>query len=157
MGLSGAAATSAGLALLGGGAVAAGGLGVAGGTAIVAGVIGASGAGVGAAGTWLKGARPTEVIVESAKLEVFFEYLLIREGRSDDLQRLVVERLQQQISVLVDEINDLTAIVSQQQGASVELDELRTRLTEETEKRQVLERTLAEIERLQGEAAHGEA
>lgn len=157
MGLSGAAATSAGLALLGGGAVAAGGLGVAGGTAIVVGVIGASGAGVGAAGTWLKGARPTEVIVESAKLEVFFEYLLIREGRSDDLQRLVVERLQQQISVLVDEINDLTAIVSQQQGASVELDELRTRLTEETEKRQVLERTLAEIERLQGEAAHGEA
>jgi hypothetical protein len=36
LGLSGAAATSAGLALLGGGSVAAGGLGVAGGTAVVA-------------------------------------------------------------------------------------------------------------------------
>jgi hypothetical protein len=36
LGLSGAAATSAGLALLGGGSVAAGGLGVAGGTAVIA-------------------------------------------------------------------------------------------------------------------------
>lgn len=156
MGLSGAAATSAGLALLGGGAVTAGGLGMAGGTALVAGVVGAGGVGIGAAGSWLKGARPTEVVVESAKLEVLFEYLLIREEHSDELQRLVVERLQQHISELVDEINDLTAIVAEQQRATAEPDDLRNRLEEETEKRTVLERTLAELERMRREdATHG--
>lgn len=155
MGLSGAAATSAGLALLGGGAVAAGGLGVAGGTAIVAGVVGVSSAGMGAAGTWLKGARPNDVIVESAKLEVSFKYLLIREERSEELQRLVVERLQQQIAGLVTEINELTSIVAEQQGSNAERDELQVRLAEETEKRTVLERTLSDIQRMQTEAAHG--
>lgn len=44
MGLSGAAATSAGLAALGGGSLAAGGAGVAGGTLVVATVAGAAGA-----------------------------------------------------------------------------------------------------------------
>src|SRR5438105_1569824 len=48
MGLSGAAATSAGLAALGGGSLAAGGLGMAGGTMVVAG--GAAAAGAGAMG-----------------------------------------------------------------------------------------------------------
>lgn len=47
--LSGAAASSAGLAALGGGSLASGGLGMAGGTAVVTGVGGAAGAGVGAA------------------------------------------------------------------------------------------------------------
>ena len=148
MGLSGAAATSAGLALLGGGAVSAGGLGVAGGTALVAGLAGVGGAGMGAAGAWLKGAGVSEVVVESAKLEVLFEYLIIREERSDELQRLVVERLQQQISALVDEINDLTVLVDEQQRVSAERDELRMRLEEETEKRRVLERTLVDIKRM---------
>jgi uncharacterized membrane protein YebE (DUF533 family) len=48
LGLSGAAATSAGLAFLGGGSLAAGGLGMAGGTAIVTAALGASGAGLAA-------------------------------------------------------------------------------------------------------------
>lgn len=46
MGLSGAAATSAGLAFLGGGSLAAGGMGMAGGTAVVATALGAGGAGL---------------------------------------------------------------------------------------------------------------
>lgn len=154
MGLSGAAATSAGLALLGGGSVAAGGLGMAGGTAVIAGTAGVGAAGVGAAGTWLAGAPPTDVVVESAKLEVLFEYLLVREERSDDLQRLVVTRLQEQISDLVNEINNLTGLVSGLQDAGAERDELQVRLDEETEKRRVLEKTLASIEeqRRRGEA-----
>jgi hypothetical protein len=52
MGLSGAAATSAGLAALGGGSLAIGGAGMAGGTALISGVaagLGATGASVGAA------------------------------------------------------------------------------------------------------------
>ncbi|MEX2375153.1 MAG: hypothetical protein WD942_06145 [Dehalococcoidia bacterium] len=154
MGLSGAAATSAGLALLGGGSVAAGGLGMAGGTAILAGAAGVGAAGAGAAGTWLAGAPPTDVVVESAKLEVLFEYLLVREERSDDLQRLVVARLQEQISDLVNEINDLTGLVVDLKGVSHERDELQVRLDEETEKRRVLEKTLESFQhRLrQGEA-----
>ncbi|HEY3821859.1 MAG TPA: DUF726 domain-containing protein [Polyangiaceae bacterium] len=50
MGLSGAAATSAGLAALGGGAVAAGGFGMAGGTVVVAGGLGLMGGGFAGAG-----------------------------------------------------------------------------------------------------------
>jgi hypothetical protein len=148
MGLSGAAATSAGLALLGGGAVAAGGLGMAGGTAVIAGAAGVGAAGVGAAGTWLKGAPPTDVIVESAKLEVFFEYLLVRAEQTDELQRLVVSRLQEQIVDLVGEINELTVLVCEQRQVSAERDELQSRLDEEVEKRRVLERTLDEVQRL---------
>ena len=155
MGLGGAAATSAGLALLGGGSVAAGGLGMAGGTAIIAGTAGVGAAGVGAAGTWLAGARPTDVVVESAKLEVLFEYLLVREERSDDLQRLVVTRLQEQISDLVTEINDLTGLVGGLQDVSAERDELQKRLDEEVEKRRVLEKSLQGIEELRrGEDVH---
>lgn len=52
LGLSGAAATSAGLALLGGGSLAAGGAGMAGGAAVVAGTAAAAGASV--AGTATK-------------------------------------------------------------------------------------------------------
>lgn len=155
MGLSGAAATSAGLALLGGGSVAAGGLGMAGGTAVIAGTASLGAAGVGAAGTWLAGARPTDVVVESAKLEVLFDYLLVREERSDDLQRLVVTRLQEQISDLVTEINDLTGLVSGFQDVSAERDELQERLDGEVEKRRVLEKSLEGIEQLRrGEDVH---
>src|SRR5205807_1108169 len=53
MGLSGAAATSAGLAALGGGSLAAGGLGMAGGTMVVAGSAAAAGAGAMGAATTL--------------------------------------------------------------------------------------------------------
>src|SRR5205823_4152949 len=53
MGLSGAAATSAGLAALGGGSLAAGGLGMAGGTMVVAGGAAAAGAGTLSAATSL--------------------------------------------------------------------------------------------------------
>ncbi len=155
LGLSGAAATSAGLALLGGGSVAAGGLGMAGGTAILAGTVGVGAAGVGAAGTWLAGAPPTDVVVESAKLEVLFEYLLVREEKSDELQRLVVTRLQEQISSLVAEINELTGLVSGFQDVSVERDELQKRLNEEVEKRRVLEKSLQSLEQLRrGEDVH---
>jgi hypothetical protein len=155
MGLSGAAATSAGLALLGGGSVAAGGLGMAGGTAIIAGTASVGAAGVGAAGTWLAGAPPTDVVVESAKLEVLFEYLLVREERSEELQRLVVTRLQEQISDLVTEINELTGLVSGFKDVSADRDELQRRLDEEIEKRRVLEKSLQGIEQLRrGEDVH---
>ena len=55
LGMSGAAAVSAGMAAIGGGSLAAGGLGMAGGAAIIAGVGGAAGAGAAVAGGELSG------------------------------------------------------------------------------------------------------
>jgi hypothetical protein len=65
LGLSGAAATSAGLALLGGGSVAAGGLGVAGGTAIVAATSGA----VGSAAAWVAAKTLGKGLIEGKNCE----------------------------------------------------------------------------------------
>lgn len=151
MGLSGAAATSAGLALLGGGAVSAGGLGMAGGTALVAGSMGVGAAGIGAAGGWLRGAQPNDVVVEAAKLEIFVKHALVDEKDADAIRRMIIERVQVQIGGLVEEINHLTAIVREQHRVVLERDELRKRLDEEREKRQVLERALQELRRYQRE------
>lgn len=148
MGLSGAAATSAGLALLGGGSVAAGGLGVAGGTAVIAGLTGMGAAGAGAAGTFLRGAPVDDVVVESAKLAVLVEYLTVREEKDEGLQQLVVHRLQEQIAWLAAECNDLTRLLAHQQAEVAARTELTARLNEEVEKRRVLERTLEELRRL---------
>lgn len=145
MGLSGAAATSAGLALLGGGAVSAGGVGVAGGTVVVAGVAGMGSAGLGAAGTWLRGAEADEVVVESAKLEVLFDYVIRRDEQADELQRVVVENLQRQIDQLVEEVNELTAMLGREPAVSQERDQLEQRIEGEQEKRTVLERTLKSV------------
>ena len=76
MGLSGAAATSAGLAFLGGGSLAAGGLGMAGGTALVTILGGAVGT---VAGLKASGITKEALLVESAKLGVTSEYVFLRE------------------------------------------------------------------------------
>lgn len=157
MGLSGAAASSAGLALLGGGAVSAGGFGIAGGTVVIAGAAGAGTAGLSAAGTWLRGAEPDEGVVESAKLDVLFEYVILRHEQADELQRLVVQNLQAQIDELAQEVNDLTASLQETQHASAERDRLAQLLHEEKEKRLVLERTLNSLKSSAGEESgrHG--
>ena len=88
LGLSGAAATSAGLALLGGGSLAAGGMGMAGGAALVATTAGLVGAGAGAGGAALLTDSPREVLSEAAKLDVLSEVVILREkGDVAQLQR----------------------------------------------------------------------
>ena len=96
MGLSGAAATNAGLALLGGGSLAAGGLGMAGGTVVVAagmGVVG--GAGGGLAGVAMKGGSPEEEVAECAKLLVLVPDVVIAIEHDIPTARLIVDRLTQ--------------------------------------------------------------
>ena len=72
MGLSGAAATSAGLAALGGGAVASGGLGMAGGTMLIAGSGGLAGA---AGATGALALLPEQIAVEGRKLVALIRLL----------------------------------------------------------------------------------
>ena len=78
MGLSGAAATSAGLALLGGGSLAAGGMGMAGGALVVSGTITATGAGAAAGIGWWREIPEGAVFADSVKLDVTTEYLVLR-------------------------------------------------------------------------------
>ena len=66
LGLSGAAATSAGLAALGGGSMAAGGFGMAGGTALLTGLGAIGGAGAAAAGSRVSGWSVAQVVARAA-------------------------------------------------------------------------------------------
>lgn len=90
-GLSGAALTSASLALFGGGAIAAGGLGMAGGALVIAGggaLIGLSAAGLTASAFMLL-MSPEYVLRDYAKLLTVCDYVLIKqENRLDEVIRI---------------------------------------------------------------------
>ena len=93
LGLSGAAATSAGLAMLGGGAIAAGGMGVAGGTMVIIGggaLLGAGGAGIG--NSILRSSKDgIEIIVNQlAKLEAISRVVIPRlHNPSNEISKIV--------------------------------------------------------------------
>lgn len=101
MGLSGAAATSAGLALLGGGSLAAGGAGMAGGAALVGAIGGVSGAGVGFMGN--KALDRGGLLTESVKLDLLIELVLLKERQEAQQVASVIALLDQQIADLRDE------------------------------------------------------
>ncbi len=83
MGLSGAAATSAGLAFLGGGSIAAGGFGMAGGMAVIVGGGAMLGVSTGAAGGRVLASITSETtLLASAKLEVVLREFVLQ-GQSD--------------------------------------------------------------------------
>ncbi|MGW5147404.1 hypothetical protein [Rhodococcus koreensis] len=100
-GLTGAAATSAGLATLGGGAIAAGGFGIAGGTAVVTGLGGIAGAGAAAAGArwtpWTTG----QVVADAMRLDLIARCVLIEAENRDEKQRRVVLSLQERLEKVV--------------------------------------------------------
>lgn len=126
LGLSGAAATSAGLAALGGGSVAAGGFGMAGGTALLAGLGGLSGAGAAAAGSRLSGWSAAQIVAEAVKLDVVTRLVIIEAEGDDARARLVVEGLQARL----DEVTDAIGRLAERQRA---LSADNTRLTAENE------------------------
>lgn len=114
-GLSGAAATSAGLATLGGGSIAAGGFGVAGGTALITSVSAVVGAGAGAAGGRLVGWSSGQVVAETVRLHLVTAMVLIGTQHDDEKARRVVQGLQARlvevtasISTLGDRLRSLT-------------------------------------------------
>ncbi len=134
LGLSGAAATSAGLAMLGGGSLAAGGAGMAGGTLMVAGVAGFGAGATGAARVMAAGANnSTAVLADMAKLEVLTEYALVR-GRSDEeKRRSVVAGLEQTVR---DAESALAELAEREARLSAQVDKLKQALRKSDERNQ---------------------
>lgn len=114
-GLSGAAATSAGLAALGGGSLAAGGFGMAGGTALIAGVGGvAAGSLVGGASTAVQtiGADERRAVVakmaiDLVKLQVLTRIVLIEELHDYGQVTVVVQELGERQAQVEKRLRDL--------------------------------------------------
>ncbi|MFE7422806.1 hypothetical protein [Rhodococcus sp. NPDC057529] len=143
-GLTGAAATSAGLATLGGGAIAAGGFGIAGGTAVVTGLGGIAGAGVAAAGArwtpWTTG----QVVAEAMRLDLIARCVLIEAENRDEKQRRVVLSLQERLERVVADGERLLDRIR-------ELSRENARLTAENKSlREELRRQHADVKRAEG-------
>lgn len=102
MGLSGAAATSAGLATIGGGSLAAGGFGVAGGTILISGIGGVTGAGAAATGTRYSPLASRSVTADAIKLDLVARVIIADSPDRDEKMRRVVESLQESINALSD-------------------------------------------------------
>jgi hypothetical protein len=145
LGLSGAAATSAGLAAVGGGALAAGGLGMAGGTAIVAGAISVGSAGAATGGAYLAELPDEQLFVAAVKADVAAEFVLLRErGSIESVVRLSDGVAKLASSLPPDEepsedgspdsrVRQATEWLGERLSRSELLLELRSRLTERVE------------------------
>lgn len=121
LGLSGAAATSAGLASLGGGSLAAGGFGMTGGTALLVGVGGVAGAGTAAAGGRWTGWTAGQVVAEAVKLEVVTRLVLIDAEGDDEKARKVVEGLNERIRGLAEQVLQAAELVKTQRDQIAEM------------------------------------
>ena len=107
MGLSGAAAVHAGLALLGGGAIAAGGLGMAGGTAVVIGGGAFLGGGLSSSVMLLFSNSKHLVLRELSKLEAVSKVFLKTLPNAGELIRTVLKRIQEIQTGMKEEIVNL--------------------------------------------------
>lgn len=108
LGLSGAAATSAGLAMLGGGSIAAGGFGVFGGTVLLTGVGGVFAAGAAGATARFSRVGSAEVIADAVKLDLLAKLVLVDSQDRDQKLRRVAEGLQSRINDFSEKINLLS-------------------------------------------------
>lgn len=109
-GLTGAAAVSHGLALLGGGSLAAGGAGIAGGMALVTSV-GAAVGGVGAGGaTALWSAGYAAALSELVKLQVSYKEVLLRAHLREGVAARIIEDLAQQLEDVRARVGEETAL-----------------------------------------------
>ena len=104
MGLGGAAATSAGLALLGGGSLAAGGAGMAGGMALVSAIGGVVGGGAGLAANRAVGMSREALLTEGIKLDLITELILLQERSEAHQAAKIVALLEGQSRALRDDI-----------------------------------------------------
>jgi hypothetical protein len=107
MGLSGAAATSAGLALLGGGSMAAGGLGMAGGMALIGTLGGVVGAGAGLTGNKAIDMSREALLTESVKLDLLADLVLLAELKEARQVATVIELLDAQTEQLSEHLREL--------------------------------------------------
>jgi outer membrane murein-binding lipoprotein Lpp len=129
LGMSGAAATSAGLAFLGGGSLAAGGFGMAGGTALLAGAGALGGAGAAAAGSRWTGWSAGQVVIDAIKLDVVARLVILDAEGDDEKARRVVEGLQARLDEVSSKVRQLSeqirALRAENQRLSAENEQLR--------------------------------
>lgn len=150
LGLSGAAATSAGLAALGGGSLAAGGLGMAGGTALLIGAGGVAGASALAAGGKWTGWTVGQLVADAIKLEVVTRLVLIDNEGDDEKARKVVEALHQRLTVLAERLHEAASKIQEYREQIEELKKENERKDAEIhdlqDKLRQTQRTRAELE-----------
>lgn len=108
LGLSGAAASSAGLAMLGGGSIAAGGFGMFGGTILVTGVGGAFAAGAAGATARFSRIGSAQVAADAIKMDLLAKLVLADSPDRDQKLRRVAEGLQSRINDISAKINLLS-------------------------------------------------
>jgi len=108
LGLSGAAASSAGLAMLGGGTIAAGGFGMFGGTILVSGVGGVFGAGAAGATARFSRIGSAQIAADAIKLDLLAKLVLADAPDRDQKLRRVAEGLQSRINEYSEKISLLT-------------------------------------------------
>lgn len=108
LGLSGAAASSAGLAMLGGGSLAAGGFGMFGGTILVTGVGGVFAAGAAGATARFSRIGSAQVVADAIKLDLLAKLVLADAQDHDQKLRRVAEGLQSRINEFSEKINLLS-------------------------------------------------
>jgi hypothetical protein len=107
MGLSGAAAVSAGMAALGGGAVAAGGAGMAGGMAVIVGGGAILGAGTGLGAGHLIGTTAATTALSAAKLQVVLKELILQNLRDTRKMQEILIAQRNYIQELKNTLDDL--------------------------------------------------
>lgn len=126
MGLSGAAATSAGLAVLGGGSLAAGGMGIAGGTAVVV-TAGTAVTGIGAtSAAYFSPFVRESLVADAVKTRVLLQMLAdspgeARSAERDALQRMVVTQTMMRLTRLEDLVSQLGTKLQQVRAENREL------------------------------------
>ena len=128
MGLSGAAATSAGLAALGGGSLAAGGLGVFGGTILVGGVGGVVAGSAAGAATRYSPAGAGEVVLDAIKLDLLAKLVLNDSPDRDQKIRRVVEGLNYRLNEFSEQINVLNDRIVEKRSEIKQLREEKARI-----------------------------
>lgn len=146
LGLSGAAATSAGLAALGGGSIAAGGFGMAGGTALLTGLGAITGAGAAAAGTRITGWSAGQVVVDAVKLDVVTRLVVLDADGDEEKARRVVEGLQarlDEVGVRIGRLAEqLRRLSTDNARLTTENEQLRERLQDEHDEARLAETAL---------------
>jgi len=131
LGLSGAAATSAGLAMLGGGSLAAGGFGVFGGTILVTGVGGVFAASAAGATARFSRIGSAQVVADAIKLDLLAKLVLADAQDHDQKLRRVAEGLQSRINEFSDKINLLSERIANLKAENRRLDDENRSLKDE--------------------------
>ena len=142
LGLTGAAATSAGLALLGGGSLAAGGFGVFGGTILLTGVGGVFVAGAAGATARFSRVGAAQVMADAIKMDLLAKLVIADSVDRDQKLRRVAEGLQSRINEFSDKINLMSERIATLRAEKKLAEDDRNRVSDEN---RVLKEEIAKL------------